>query len=233
MSKTIIFLSAGHGGSDPGAVAYGMKEKDINLQIMLSCRDELKRHGLKIICSRTKDESDAVTEEVREANASGAKLAVSFHTNAGGGDGSESLYNSNSKAGKKLAKLCEEEVKKLGQNSRGIKERDELWFLRGTNMTSVLCECAFIDNKKDNKIIDAKKEQKAFGVAYAKAILKYLGITYKAKKSVTKKYHTVEKGETMYKIANMYSTTVANIMKLNASIKDENKISVGQKIRVK
>ena len=25
-----VFLSAGHGGSEPGAVAYGMKEKDIN-----------------------------------------------------------------------------------------------------------------------------------------------------------------------------------------------------------
>ena len=24
-----VFLSAGHGGSDPGAVAYGLKEKDI------------------------------------------------------------------------------------------------------------------------------------------------------------------------------------------------------------
>ena len=36
-----VFLSAGHGGSDPGAVAYGMKEKDINLQIMLACHNEL------------------------------------------------------------------------------------------------------------------------------------------------------------------------------------------------
>ena len=24
-----VFLSAGHGGTDPGAVAYGLKEKDI------------------------------------------------------------------------------------------------------------------------------------------------------------------------------------------------------------
>ena len=26
-----VFLSAGHGGTDPGAVAFGMKEKEINL----------------------------------------------------------------------------------------------------------------------------------------------------------------------------------------------------------
>jgi N-acetylmuramoyl-L-alanine amidase len=48
-------------------------------------------------------------------------------------------------------------------------------------MTAILCECAFIDNDRDNDIIDTVAEQKAFGVAYAKAILEYLGITYKEK----------------------------------------------------
>ena len=45
-------------------------------------------------------------------------------------------------------------------------------------MTAVLCECAFIDNDTDNDIIDTTAEQRAFGVAYAKAILEYLGIDY-------------------------------------------------------
>lgn len=48
---------------------------------------------------------------------------------------------------------------------------------------AVLCECAFIDNDKDNDIIDTVAEQKAFGVAYAKAILRYLGIAYKSQSS--------------------------------------------------
>lgn len=174
-----VFLSAGHGGSDPGAVAYGMKEKDINLNIMLACNDVLVKHGVTTILSRTKDEDDPVSQEVKEANASGAGLAVSFHTNAGGGDGSETLCHSTSMGAKKLAVLCEKHVKAIGQNSRGVKERDDLYFLRGTRMTAVLCECAFIDNDKDNNIIDTVKEQKAFGVAYAKAILEYLEINYK------------------------------------------------------
>lgn len=228
-----VFLSAGHGGSDPGATAYGLKEKDINLQIMLACRDELKRHGFKVVCSRTKDENDPVTQEVNEANKSGADLAVSFHTNAGGGDGSESLAHSGSTAGQKLAKLCEKHVKELGQNSRGVKLRDDLWFLKGTKMTAVLCECAFVDNNKDNNIIDTKAEQKAFGVAYAKAILEYFSIKYEPKKSITKKYHTVTKGQNLTKIANMYSTTVSKILDLNPTITDKNNISIGQKIRVK
>lgn len=231
--KYTAFLSSGHGGSDPGAVAYGLKEKDINLQIMLTCRDELKRHGVKVFCSRTKDENDPVAQEVKEANKSKADIAVSFHTNAGGGDGSESFAHSKSKEGKKLAKLCEKQVKVIGQNSRGVKDGDHLYFINGTSMPAVLCECAFVDNNKDNDIIDTKSEQKAFGVAYAKAILEYFGIEYKVKKSIVKKYHVVTKGQNLTKIANIYSTTVDKIMSLNPTIKNKNKISVGQKIRVK
>ena len=177
--KPIVFLSAGHGGSDPGAVGYGLLEKNINLQIMLACKDELDRHPVKVVCSRTKDENDPVGEEVKEANKSKAKIAASFHTNAGKGDGSETFYYSLSVDGEKLAKLCEKHMKAIGQNSRGVKVGDHLYFVNGTNMVAVLCECAFIDNDKDNDIIDTIAEQKKFGVAYAKAILEYLDIEYK------------------------------------------------------
>lgn len=174
-----VFLSAGHGGSDPGACGNGLKEKDVNLQIMLACQAELVRHGVTVVCSRTTDANDPVQQEVNEANASGADIAVSFHTNAGGGDGSESFYYKGSSKGKKLAELCEKHVKAIGQNSRGVKTNN-LMFTRATKMTAVLCECAFVDNKKDVVIIDTVAEQKAFGVAYAKGILEYFGIAYKA-----------------------------------------------------
>ena len=59
-----VFLSAGHGGSDPGAVANGLREKDGNLQTMLACRDVLKAHGIDVVCSRTTDADDSVIEEV-------------------------------------------------------------------------------------------------------------------------------------------------------------------------
>lgn len=177
-----VFLSAGHGGSDPGACGNGLKEKDINLQIMLACQEELLRHGVTVVCSRTTDANDPVAEEVREANASGADIAVSFHTNAGGGDGSESFYYKGSAKGKKLAELCEKYTKQLGQNSRGVKTNN-LMFTRATTMPAVLCECAFIDTKKDIAIVDTTAEQRAFGMAYAMAILEYLGISYKAKET--------------------------------------------------
>ena len=173
-----VFLSAGHGGSDPGAVAYDLKEKDINLNTLLACNEVLVKHGVTTILSRSKDENDPVGQEVKEANASGASLAVSFHANAGGGDGFEAYYYTSNAKGKKLAELGEKYVKALGQNSRGIKSGNHLYFLKHTNMTAVLFESFFVDNDKDNNIGDTVKKQKAFGIAYAKAILEYLGIKY-------------------------------------------------------
>lgn len=183
-----VFLSAGHGGSNPGAVAHGLKEKDVNLNALLACKEVLEAHKVNVVCSRTKDEDDDVYEEVREANASRADIAVSFHANAGGGNGFEVFYYSTSSQGKKLAQLGEKYVKELGQNSRGVKTGDHLYFVRKTNMTAVLFESFFLDNDTDNDIGDTVEEQRAFGVAYAKAILEYLGIAYKATEATVKLY---------------------------------------------
>jgi N-acetylmuramoyl-L-alanine amidase len=176
-----VFLSAGHGGSDPGAVANGLYEKTINLNTLLACQAELVRHGVTVTCSRTTDTEDPVQREVIEANASDADLAVSFHANAGGGDGFEVFYYTENVEAAKLAKLCENHVKALGQNSRGLKRGNGLYFIKNTKMTSVLVESFFVDNKNDAKIGDTILEQKAFGVAYAKAILEYLDIPYQEK----------------------------------------------------
>lgn len=180
-----VFLSAGHGGSDPGAVSGSLKEKEINLHTLLACKDELERHGVTVVCSRTKDENDPVSAEVKEANESGCDPVVSFHANAGGGDGFEAFYHSTSENGKKLAILGEKYVKALGQNSRGIKTGNHLSFVKNTKKTAVLFESFFVDNAKDKTIGDTVAEQKAFGVAYAKAILEYLGIKYKEKVATT------------------------------------------------
>ena len=178
-----VFLSAGHGGNDPGAVANGLYEETINLNALLACQAELVRHGVTVVCSRTKDENDPVQQEVKEANDSKADIAVSFHANAGGGDGFEAYYYTRSSKGKKLASLCEKHVKNLGQNSRGLKSGNHLYFIKNTDMTSVLVESFFVDNVKDKTIGDTVSEQKEFGVAYAKAILEYLDIPYSIPKT--------------------------------------------------
>lgn len=181
-----VFLGIGHGGSDPGAVANGFKEADLNLEIGMACYEELKRHGVSVKASRTKNEDDDLNEEVKECNAYAPDLAVDIHNNAGGGDGFEVFHHYGGGTGKKLAANINAEVIAIGQNSRGLKTKmnstgtaDYYGFIRNTKAPAVIVECAFVDNKKDMEIIDTAEERKVMGKAIAKGILKTLNIKYK------------------------------------------------------
>lgn len=177
-----VFLGVGHGGKDPGAVADGFREKDITLTMALACKKELERHGVTVGISRTKDEDDPLTEEIKECNAFDPDVAVDIHVNAGGGDGFEAFHTLGGGTGKVLAQNIEAEVKALGQNSRGCKTRansagkDYYGFIRQTACPAVICEIGFIDNAADRAAFDTKAEQEAFAKAYARGILTTLGV---------------------------------------------------------
>lgn len=175
-----VFLGVGHGGSDSGAVGY-IVEKDVNLNMAIACKDYLEANGVEVKMSRYKDEDDTLNEEVRECNAYGPDLAVDVHNNAGGGDGFEVYHTIYGGVGKTLAENIEKEVIAIGQNSRGIKTRkgnngDYYGFIRMTKCPAVICEGVFVDNEADASQADTLEEQKVFGRAYAKGILKTLGI---------------------------------------------------------
>lgn len=184
-----VFIGVGHGGSDGGAVANGVKEKDLNLSIALACRDVLKRHGVEVKMSRTKDENDPLSEEIRECNAFGPDLAVDIHNNAGGGDGAEVFYHYGGGKSKTLAENILAEVVKVGQNSRGAKIRknsqgnDYYGFIRETTAPAVIVECAFVDNATDLKILASEGKRKTMGEAIAKGILKTLGVEIQSEKA--------------------------------------------------
>lgn len=184
-----VFIGVGHGGSDPGAVANNTKEKDLNLSIALACRDMLEWYGVTVGMSRTKDEHDTISEEIKECNAFAPDLAVDIHNNAGGGDGGEVFYHHGGGKGKTLAENILAEIVKVGQNSRGIKTRvnsqgkDYYAFIRNTSCPAVIVECAFVDNSTDLKILSTESQRKAMGEAIAKGILKTLGMEIQSVKS--------------------------------------------------
>lgn len=187
-----VFLGVGHGGSDPGAVSGNIHEADLNLTIALKCRDELLRHGVSVMMSRTTNENDTLPEEIRECNAFDPDLAIDIHNNAGGGDGAEAYYYTGGGTSKTLAENVLAAITKIGQNSRGAKPniingiKEYFGFIRETNAPAIIVECAFVDNKTDMQIIDTVAEQQAMGVAVAKGILKTLGIAYKEETAYTK-----------------------------------------------
>lgn len=212
-----VFIAPGHGGSDPGAVANGLKEKDLNLTISLACRDELVRHGVSVKMSRETDVAETLSQQTNESNAFAPDLSVNIHNNAGGGDGAEVFYSIKGGTSKTLAVNILDEIVKIGQNSRGAKTRkndsgtDYYGFIRNTKAPAVIVECAFLDNKTDVQIIDTAAEQKVMGIAIAKGVLKTLGIAYNTQEK--------PKVETTSGTENPahYDTAKAGTYKVNAS----------------
>ena len=45
MGKPVVVLDPGHGGYDPGAVAFGLEEKNLNLKLALMVAERLE--GIK------------------------------------------------------------------------------------------------------------------------------------------------------------------------------------------
>ena len=140
----IIAIDPGHGGSDPGAVANGLQEKDLTLAVSLALKEELETYdGVTVVMTRTSDTrpsenlSDDLSSRVQMAVAADADALVSIHFNSGSpiARGAEVWYGNSSSynyathtQGRKLSTNIEDQLTSLGLADRGIKTRDNPYY---------------------------------------------------------------------------------------------------------
>ncbi len=78
-----IVIDPGHGGKDPGAIAHGLKEKDIVLTISKKLANVLETtYGYEVSLTRTNDVFIPLEERTAIANTLKADLFISIHVNA-------------------------------------------------------------------------------------------------------------------------------------------------------
>lgn len=182
-----IFIDPGHGGKDPGAVAGGFRESDLNLKVALAAESYLKDYDCLVFMSRRADTATKIADSTALAKKLAVDAYVSIHHNAGGGRGSEVFYWQNHAPSKALAAAVLKELTALGQRSRGLKESNLKAYNFGVcrinalnSIAAVLGEFAFLDNEQDRKAVDSNQKLKEQGAAYAKALISFLGLTKKA-----------------------------------------------------
>jgi|SRR5699024_2085757 len=178
-ADTRIFIDPGHGGSDVGASANGLLEKDLTLDIALRTRDILNKqygsHTLKL--SRTGDVTKSLSARTNEANNWGANFFISIHINSGKGTGFESYtwdgyYPEKERTNAIRNTIHDEVVKATGFTDRGKKESN-FHVVRETKAPAILTENGFIDREKDaNKLknddfLDQIAQGHADGIARA------------------------------------------------------------------
>lgn len=180
-----IFIDVGHGGSDPGAQANGIIEKNINLIVALKLKELLLNRGFQVKLSREIDGYLALTERCNMANSWGADYFISIHHNAGGGDGWEIIHSIHTEKseGDELAKYVGEEFNKTGQNMRRIFSKestnypgtDYFTVIAKAKMPAIITEYAFLDSA-DYKAVDSVDKLHREAQAIADGLCNYLGI---------------------------------------------------------
>jgi N-acetylmuramoyl-L-alanine amidase len=78
-----IVIDPGHGGKDPGAMAFGIKEKDVVLKIAKDLAPVLEKElGCEVLLTRDSDVFISLEERTAIANTQNADLFISLHVNA-------------------------------------------------------------------------------------------------------------------------------------------------------
>ena len=179
VDKKCIVIDAGHGGFDPGKVAFdGVNEKNINLAIASKLSTFLEEGGAVIRNTRIEDSS--LSESKRQdlksraeiANNSKADIFVSIHQNSfpkSSVKGAQVFYYKGSEEGKKLAGFIQSRLKEVVDigNSRIAKANDSYYVLKQIKIPSVIVECGFLSNSVEhNKLMSSEYQEKLAWAIY-------------------------------------------------------------------
>jgi N-acetylmuramoyl-L-alanine amidase len=83
-----VVIDPGHGGQDSGAIAQGVVEKELNLDVALRVAEVLQRAGWRVRLTRKDDRYVPLETRVEIANALPGAIFVSIHFNDAQGQGS-------------------------------------------------------------------------------------------------------------------------------------------------
>ena len=181
-SRYTVVIDAGHGGKDAGTTGVdGTAEKGINLSIALILYDFLMVSGISAVLVRDGDYELYAPNEKRVRsdlynrldfiNSVENSALISIHQNHFEDEsewGSQVWYSANNVESKIIADYILKEIKEFVQpeNNRINKESDSSYYiLYNAECPSVMVECGFMSNQKENALLQDNNYQK--NIAFA------------------------------------------------------------------
>ncbi|MHB1441232.1 MAG: N-acetylmuramoyl-L-alanine amidase [Candidatus Humimicrobiaceae bacterium] len=177
--QVTVFIDPGHGGGDTGCIQNGYYEKNVNLAIALKAKAILEGNGYRVIMRRTNDTGMSMDDIIATANASGANLFVSIHSNSSLNSaiqGIETYWSASNTAGgsSQLATSIHNAVVSASGRPGRVLRSAEFKVIKYTTMTAALVECAFLSNPEEAALLNSEDYQNRVAQGIANGIHAYV-----------------------------------------------------------
>lgn len=182
IKRQTVIIDPGHGGIDVGTVGVdGSLEKNINLSVSLDLYDFLSVSGINAVLTRDGDYEVYKQGETRSKSdlynrmdfikSIPNSMLISIHQNHFENEaewGSQVWYSPNDEVSPIIAEKILNSIKQNTQpdNTRSNKKSDNSYYiLYKAQKPSVMVECGFVSNEKENKKLQDAEYQK--DIAYS------------------------------------------------------------------
>ena len=186
-----ILLIAGHGGTDPGAVAFGKREADLTREFVTLLQKELLKYNCDCaVYDMSRSMYNYIIAQGYHYNFKPYDYVFEVHFNAfeldkgnGKNKGSEIYVTTSEKSITVEEKILKQMIS-FGFTNRGVKKKNfsVIAEAKRQGVSSALFEVCFLDDADDMKIYNANN--KAIAKNTAKAIADGFGISKKEENAV-------------------------------------------------
>ncbi len=211
-----LVIDAGHGGHNDGTKHGSFKEKDLTLKLAMKVGSLIKKQHpeVRVLYTRSRDIFQTLDYRPRFAGRVEADLFISIHVNhepskkVSGtetfilprrkegvnlqyirGGSKRYIQQKNRALSVEIAGLLEQEYRRLGKHSRGVKEGN-LQVLRENPVPAVLTEVGFLSSATDRRLLCTRSGQNKIAGAISKAFSNYYKRHHKAGAKSLKKKRT-------------------------------------------
>ncbi len=179
-----IFIDAGHGGTNPGAVGNGVIESEVNLSVATQLAQDLRDMGYDVREYRTTNDENVISpvaadlrKRAAEANNWGADYFISIHTNSStnpAANGFETyVYNLNSTSARLAESIQRSVIASLGMKDNGVRQAN-FSVLRNTAMPAVLVELGYLSNPTEAMNLNSSAWRTKIAAAIAEGINNFI-----------------------------------------------------------
>ena len=190
----VVEFDAGHGGTDPGALGNGLREKDLTLAIARAAKKHLldNYEGVVVKMTRESDATLSLSARTNKAISDQADSLVSIHINSAmsaqavGYEDFRHTSQSTTSASGRLQSAIHDKVSPLFTKNRGKKQANYHMVREATvrpvgkkSTPSTLTECGFIVNKGDAELLKDAGFLTRLGIAHAEGVAAFHGLKRK------------------------------------------------------